>query len=246
MIENLIWARFLCVLPPTPAQIENIWSQKRAIIREVLGEKLLLREATPDLSHDQTVFDYVPSKGLVEIADWKINPVLLGGIKEFLNANTSARGERLRFKLGQNNRFGLWLMEPSRGEIHQLKKNLQEWNWTVELGTGDYSTPCCWQPSYAKDNSELEIKSFISSPAESGPETNRVQIALALELLEAADFQPMEWAMDQAGYGNFAAALTSFLGKARFLVEREPSLQFLLKQTQAFCKVLKRWTLSRM
>lgn len=239
----------------------RLWSHKRALCREILGETAILREATPDLSEDRTRFDLMLYRGKLGIRgpkkgndDWDfefnedfsvdfLNVSLRTFIEEFDEKLPFLAkyfdAAQIRFRFDGKEKYGIWidtkkeLLEKfaASDELVELQKEMH-----VELGQKFQYLPAeshCWLPSYSCHNEEILIQSYISSFSQPGPEANRALIACGIELLE--DMEIKSWTELGAGYGNLTAAYASLLGSPEWILEKEPKEQPLFEfNTQFF------------
>jgi tRNA/tmRNA/rRNA uracil-C5-methylase (TrmA/RlmC/RlmD family) len=226
-------------------QIQDIWNQKRAIVREILGEETLLREMEPILTHDRSRLDLMfyqkkigmrgPKKSAdpwdfdfsEELPEWSLNRDLIEAIRELRENPPPIEGAQLRFRVSPQKVKGLWfdtskelltkLIEDHSAYLDQLKKN----SWIVELGHKDEQAPLhSWIPTYSKDNEEINLEFSISSFSQPGPEANRALIAMGMELMDGVS-GINNWTELGSGYGNLSIAFSTLLGAPRALVETE-------------------------
>lgn len=226
-------------------QIQDIWNQKRAIVREILGEETLVREMEPILTHDRSRLDLMfyqnkigmrgPKKSAdpwdfdfsEELPEWSLNRDLIEAIRELRENPPPIEGAQLRFRVSPQKVKGLWfdtskelltkLIEEHSGYLDQLKKK----SWIVELGHKDEQAPLhSWIPTYSKDNDEINLEFSISSFSQPGPEANRALIAMGMELMEGVS-GITQWTELGSGYGNLSVAFSTLLGAPRALVETE-------------------------
>jgi tRNA/tmRNA/rRNA uracil-C5-methylase (TrmA/RlmC/RlmD family) len=226
-------------------QIQSIWNQKRAIVREILGEEVLLREMEPILTHDRSRLDLMfyqnkigmrgPKKSSdpwdfdfsEELPEWSLNRDLIEAIRELRENPPPIEGAQLRFRVSPQKVKGLWfdtskelltkLIEEHSDYLDQFKKN----SWIIELGHKDDQSPLhSWIPTYSKDNEEINLEFSISSFSQPGPEANRALIAMGMELMDGVS-GINNWTELGSGYGNLSVAFSTLLGAPQSLVETE-------------------------
>ena len=226
-------------------QIQSIWNQKRAIVREILGEDSLLREMEPILTHDRSRLDLMYHQGKIgmrgpkkstdpwdfdfseELPEWSLNRDLIEAIREFRENLPPIEGAQLRFRVSPQKIKGVWfdtskeLLANLVQEHSAYLKNLQKNSWIVELGQKDEKAPLhSWVPTYSKDNEEINLEFSISSFSQPGPEANRALIAIGMELLDGVS-GISHWTELGSGYGNLSIAFSTLLGAPQALVETE-------------------------
>ena len=226
-------------------QIQSIWNQKRAIVREILGEETLLREMEPILTHDRSRLDLMYYQNKIgmrgpkkssdpwdfdfseDLPEWSLNRDLIEAIRELRGNLPPIEGAQLRFRVSPQKVKGIWfdtskelltkLSEQHAEYLDQLRKN----SWIVELGQKDESAPLhSWTPTYSKDNEEINLEFSISSFSQPGPEANRALIAMGMELMDGIS-QINNWIELGSGYGNLSIAFSTLLGAPEALVETE-------------------------
>ncbi len=234
------------MLAPSPPHCD-LWKQKCALAREILGEKTLLREGRPDLSQDRSRFDLMFFQGKLGVRgpkknsnDWDfeftedfdvsiLNPSLRVFIEEIQGELTGwsefFHSAQVRFRFDGKGRYGLWI-DTRRDELERFSKSqpcldLQK-KCLLELGQRQElvaASPHAWLPSFSKDNEEIPLLSYIASFSQPGPEANRALIAFGLELLEGLSID--DWVEIGAGYGNLTAAYATLLGCPNWILEKE-------------------------
>lgn len=226
-------------------QIQSIWNQKRAIVREILGEDSLLREMEPILTHDRSRLDLMYHQGKIgmrgpkkstdpwdfdfseELPEWSLNRDLIEAIREFRENLPPIEGAQLRFRVSPQKIKGVWfdtskeLLLKLVEEHSEYLENLQKNSWIVELGQKDEKAPLhSWVPTYSKDNEEINLEFSISSFSQPGPEANRALIAMGMELMNGVS-GISHWTELGSGYGNLSIAFSTLLGAPQALVETE-------------------------
>lgn len=246
----------------------QLWSHKRALCREILGEATLLREATPDLSEDRTRFDLMLYRGRLGVRgpkksedDWdfdfsenfevhSLNTKLRTAIEEFQEnialITPFFESAQIRFRYDGKGAYGIWI-DSKRELLEKFSKSEEccslHKDFYIELGQ-NFSflppRPHCWLPSFSSQNEELEVQSYISSFSQPGPEANRALVACGQELLE--DLKIETWVEVGAGYGNLTAAYSTLLGSPTWILERESKEARLFELNRVFFPKAKFYT----
>lgn len=244
------------------------WAHKRALCREILGENLLIREATPDLSEDRTRFDLMFYKGRLGVRgpkkshdDWdfefsenfevhSLNANLRTAIEEFQDRLDLLapffESAQVRFRYDGKSTYGIWI-DSKRENLEKFSTSEEasriQKDFHLELGQ-KFSflppRPHCWLPSFSCHNEELAVQSYVSSFSQPGPEANRALMAVGFELLE--DLNIDSWVEVGAGYGNLTAAYASLLGSPQWILEKESRETALFENNRIFFPEAKFYT----